>query len=141
VDSHHEHFQKNGTVPEASDRSFGLVFGALFLLIALKPLMHNGPVRWWALVICLLLLGMAITWPALLHPANRLWLKIGLVIAHVGNAVILSLLFFLVFVPVGLMLRLRRKDPLGLHYDKEVSTYWLDRHPPSPAPKTMKNQF
>ena len=141
MDSHHEHFQKNVIAPEASDRSFGLVVAVVSLLIALKPLLHHGPIRWWALGLGLFCLGVAVIWPAVLHPANRVWLKIGMAIAHVGNFVILCLLFFLVFMPAGLLLRLRRKDPLGLRYDKEASTYWLDRHPPGPAPETMKNQF
>jgi hypothetical protein len=64
-----------------------------------------------------------------------------LLLGRVVSPLITALLFFLVVTPIGLLFRLLKKDPLRLASSAEVSTYWIERQPPGPAPETMRNQF
>jgi len=137
----HEYLGHGEAVKAGSDRSFGLVFAGVFVVIALFPLLGGRPVRLWSLMIAGVFVGVAVLRPGLLAPANRLWLAFGLLLHRVTSPLVLGLLFFLVFTPMGLLMRVRRKDPLRLRWDGSVPSYWIPRHPPGPEPDTMRNQF
>jgi hypothetical protein len=83
----------------------------------------------------------ALARPSLLAPLNRAWTRLGLLLFHVVNPVVMFLLYALAIVPVGAVMRLMRKDPLRLRFEPEAASYWLTREPPGPAPETMKDQF
>ncbi|MHB1206271.1 MAG: hypothetical protein ACYCZX_11925, partial [Rhodospirillaceae bacterium] len=55
----HEDFKRTAEQPKASERSFGLVFSAVFALIAFLPLWDGHPVRWWAAGVAVAFLGLA----------------------------------------------------------------------------------
>jgi Mg2+/citrate symporter len=137
----HEDFRRKQEGQGGSDRGFGIVFAIFFTLIALLPLRAHHPVRWWALALAVLFLGVALLQPAWLRPLNRAWTKLGLLLGRVVSPLITALLFFLVVTPIALLFRLLKKDPLRLASSSEVSTYWIERQPPGPAPETMRNQF
>ena len=137
----HEDFSRSHDVRGSSDRTFGLVLGAFFLLICLTPLRTGRPVRWWALAITVLFLVPALARPTLLHPLNRLWIRLGVLLGKVMNPIVTAVLFYVVFTPVGIVLRLLGKDPLHLKFHADHRTYWKDRLPPGPPPETMANQF
>jgi hypothetical protein len=124
-----------------SNRSFGLVFAAVFALIGLFPLVHGGNVRWWALAISLVFLAVALTVPFVLSPLNRLWFKFGMLLHHVVNPVILGFIFFVIITPMGVLTRLFGGKLLTLGYDKTVPSYWYRRTPPGPEPESVRNQF
>jgi hypothetical protein len=124
-----------------SNRSFGLVFAAVFALIGLFPLVHGGNVRWWALAISLVFLAVALTVPFVLSPLNRLWFKFGMLLHHVVNPVILGFIFFVIITPMGVLTRLFGGKLLTLGYDKTVPSYWHRRTPPGPEPESVRNQF
>ncbi|ABK43285.1 conserved hypothetical protein [Magnetococcus marinus MC-1] len=128
------------TPPPPSDRSFGLVFVGVFSLVGLLPLLQGGTLRWWALGCAALFLLLALLSPQRLHPLNLLWYQFGLFLHQLMTPLIMSVLFFMVVTPTGLLMRLSGKDPLRLKFDKKCSSYWLDR-PPGPDPDSMKNQF
>ena len=136
----HEDFNRPLEV-QSSDRSFGLVFTAFFALVALWPVFHGKPLRWWALSLSAGFLVVALARPSLLHGLNVLWMRLAVLMSKVVNPIITGIMFYLVFTPVAILLRWRGKDPLRLHYDSQAPTYWLSRKPPGPAPETMSNQF
>src|SRR5438128_276753 len=110
----HEDFQRAGDAPGGSNRSFGLVFAAVFLLIALLPLLAGHPVRWWAVIVAVIFAGLGITAPQVLTPLNRAWIWVGRVLNRIVSPVVMALLFALAVVPTGLLLKLTGKDPLRL---------------------------
>jgi hypothetical protein len=137
----HEELTRKHEVRGGSDRSFGLVLGAFFLLVALSPLRRHHPLRVWALVVSGAFLLLAVIRPSLLKQLNRLWTQLGVLLGRVVTPIVTAILFFVIFTPVGYLFRLRGKDPLRLKTDPGAGSYWIERQPPGPAPETMANQF
>jgi hypothetical protein len=136
----HENFSRLEEVRLSSDRTFGLVFVAVFLVVALLPLFGGRGARYWALGVSGVILLTALVYPPILHPLNLLWARLGLLLSRIVNPVVTAVLFYGVFTPVGLIGRLFGKDPLLLR-TKAQDTYWIHRVPPGPPPETMSNQF
>lgn len=138
----HEHTPRHTSqVQSSSDRAFGFVFAAVFLIIALYPLLHASGIRIWAVVISGLFLLLATLVPQVLAPANRLWTRFGLLLHNIVSPLALGILFFLVVTPTGLLMRLFGKDPLRLRFDPAADSYWIKRDPPGPAADSLNNQF
>ena len=137
----HEDLTRAQEIRGSSDRSFGLVFAGLFLLLGLWPLMHRRPTREWALGAAAGFFLIALIRPAVLAPLNRLWLCFGLVLQRIVSPLVLGLLFFLTVTPIGVLMRLVGKNPLRLGFEPEGRSYWIERRPPGPAPDTMRHQF
>lgn len=126
-------------VTVGSDRSFGLVFAGFFTLVALLPAIHGAPVRWWALALAAAFAAVAFTVPRLLHPLNRVWHALGLLLHHVVNPIILGAMFYGAILPMALLLRLLGKDLLRLKRDPQAASYWIPREPA--AAGSMSKQF
>jgi hypothetical protein len=138
----HENLDLKPEVTVSSDRTFGLVWAVFLSLDGVAPLRHAGGVRIWALVAAGLLFGISLSFPKALHIPNLLWAKIALRLHRVINPIVMGLVFYGCFVPVGLWNRIRRKDPLHLRLDGAASTYWIGREPPNARASTsMNNQF
>jgi hypothetical protein len=139
--SFHEDFARQEQVRGGSDRSFGLVFTVVFAGFGLWPLRHGITPRWWSIALAATFLIAALTRPAVLRPLNRLWTHLGLLLGRLINPLVTGFLFFFVFTPMGLIMRLFGYDPLRLRRDTGGSSYWIERRPPGPDPGTMPNQF
>jgi len=121
----------------SSNRSFGIVFFTVFLLIALYPLMFSGEVRLWSLIISFTFLVLGLLNSKILYPLNKLWFNFGIFLGKLISPLIMGLIFFLVVTPIGLIMRLLGKDVLNLKYNKNKS-YWIKKNGPK---SKMKNQF
>jgi len=140
----HEDLAPRSHVRMASDRAFGCVIATALALLGLWPLLHHKPVRWAPLGIAAVFALTALLGPSLLHPLNRLWTALAVLLNRVTTPVVCGLLFYLVVTPVGVLLRIRGKDPLRLRPDVQARTYWIDRQPGpdgSPARESMRLQF
>ena len=121
----------------SSNRSFGIVFFVVFLLIALYPLTHGGEIRIWSLIISLIFLILGLLNSKILAPLNKIWFKFGILLGKIVSPLIMGIIFFLVVTPIGLIMRLLGKDVLNLKYNKNKS-YWIEKNGPK---SKMKNQF
>ncbi len=139
--SFHEDLARTGRVEQSSDRAFGVVFAAVFTVIAAWPLLHGGGVRVWSLVVAGVFLGTALVYPPLLRPLSRVWLWIGSVLHRIVSPIVLAVVFFLVVLPTGLLMRLFGKRTVPTGADPDRDSYWILRDPPGPPPAGMKNQF
>jgi len=137
----HETLTREHTAKASSDRSFGIVFAIVFCVIGFWPALDGGSVRVWSLILAAALAVVAGVRPRLLAVPNRLWLKFGALLHQIVSPVVMGLIFFAAVMPVGLIMRLLGKDPLGLGFDRGAKTYWVLRDPPGPDPKSMRNQF
>ena len=121
----------------SSNRSFGIVFFVVFLLIALYPLTHGGEIRIWSLIISLIFLILGLLNSKILAPLNKIWFKFGILLGKIVSPLIMGIIFFLVVTPIGFIMRLLGKDVLNLKYNKNKS-YWIEKNGPK---SKMKNQF
>jgi hypothetical protein len=138
--STHENFTRDEASPPGSNRTFGLVMAAALALLALINGWHSGRLWPWELILAALFLSAASFRPALLHPLNRLWMKLGLLLHKIVNPIVMGLLFYGTIWPTGLAMRMRGRDLLRLKRDPDADTYWIAR-PPGPLPETMRDQF
>jgi len=137
----HEDLTREQHLEGSSDRVFGLVFAAVFLVIAIWPLFHGDTLRWWASGVAAVFALVALAKPALLARLNRLWIKLGVLISKIVSPIALGILFYAVLTPIGAVMRLTGKDPLRLKFDPGADSYWIPRKPPGPPPDSMTNQF
>ena len=137
----HEDLTREQDVEGSSDRSFGVVFAVVFLVIAGWPLWYGEAPRWWAAGVAAVFVLIAMLRPALLAGLNRQWMKLGVLLGKVVSPIALGLLFYGVITPIGAVLRLAGKDPLRLKFDRGADSYWIRREPPGPPPDSMTNQF
>ena len=119
-----------------SNRSFGLVFFIVFLIVALWPLKSGEDLRLWSLTLSIIFLILGIFNSKLLTPLNKLWMKFGMFLGLIVTPIVMGIVFFLVVTPMGLFMRIMGKDLLRLKSKK--NTYWIDRNN---IKSSMKKQF
>tara|TARA_B100001093_G_C26196899_1_gene746349 strand:+ start:54 stop:437 length:384 start_codon:yes stop_codon:yes gene_type:complete len=121
----------------SSNRSFGIVFFIVFLIIAIYPIFKNEDVRLWSLVISIIFLILGLINSNFLAALNKLWFKFGIFLGKIISPIIMGIIFFLVVTPIGFIMRLSGKDLLNLKYNNNKS-YWIEKTGPK---SKMKNQF
>jgi hypothetical protein len=120
-----------------SNRSFGIVFFIFFLAIALYPLINKESLRIWSLLISLIFLLLGLLNSKLLTSLNKLWVKFGILLGKIISPIVMGVIFFLVVTPIGLLMRILKKDLLNLEFNNDKS-YWIKKSEPK---SKMKNQF
>jgi len=121
----------------SSNRSFGIVFFVVFLLIAIYPLTNGDEIRIWSLIISSIFLILGALNSKILTPFNKLWFKLGIFLGKIVSPLFMGVIFFFVVTPTGLIMRILGKDPLNLKYNLNKS-YWIEKNGPK---SKMKNQF
>tara|TARA_B100001996_G_C18474866_1_gene521461 strand:+ start:16 stop:399 length:384 start_codon:yes stop_codon:yes gene_type:complete len=121
----------------SSNRSFGIVFCIVFLLIAIYPILKDGDLRIWSFLISIVFLILGIFNSKILLPLNKLWFKFGLFLGKIVSPIVMGVIFFLVVTPIGLFMRIIGKDLLNLKINSDKS-YWINKSGPK---SKMKNQF
>ena len=120
-----------------NNKSFGILFFIVFLLIAVWPIIEVGTIRVWAIVISLIFLILGILNSKILTPLKTLWIKFGEFLGKIIAPIVMGLIYFIIITPIGILMRLLGKDLLNIKYNKNKS-YWIKR------PKnvdTMRRQF
>ena len=121
----------------SSNRSFGIVFFIVFLIISLYPLLNSENIRIWSLIISVIFLILGLLNSKLLNPLNKIWFKFGLFLGKIISPFVMGVIFFCVVTPIGLLMKLLKKDLLNLKFNKNNS-YWINKTGPK---SKMKNQF
>jgi hypothetical protein len=120
-----------------SNRSFGIVFFIVFFIIAIYPLIKNGDLILWSLIISIIFLILGLINSKLLTPLNKIWFKFGIFLGRLTSPIIMVIIFFFVVTPIGLILRIFGKDILNLKKNSSIS-YWINC---KDEEKNMRNQF
>jgi saxitoxin biosynthesis operon SxtJ-like protein len=120
-------------------RSFGLLVGAVFALIATVSYWSGRGIRVWPLFAAGLLIVPAILKPRILAPVHRVWMQLAQLLAWINTRLILILAYFIMLTPVGIIRRWLGADALGLRFDRGAGSYRTTR---SPRPSShMTHQF
>ena len=126
-------------VEEASPRSFGLTFAVVFAIYGLWPLWSGQPIRLWAIGTTVALVAVSIIRPAVLAVPSRLWMKVGLVLHHIVNPIVMGVLFYGVVTPFAAFWRWRNPtQTANFRPDPAASSYWTAR---ADTPTSMQRQF
>ena len=128
---------KDKKIKIGSNRSFGVVFFIVFLIVALLPLLNGNSIRTWSIILSLIFLILGLLNSNILFPLNRIWFKFGIILGSIVSPIVMSLVFFLVVTPTSLILRLFKKDILSLKKN-DNNTYWVKK---LDKKSKMKNQF
>jgi len=128
----------NKKIEKSTNRSFGLVFFIVFLIIGLWPLANGGSVRFWSLIIALIFLFLGILNSKILTPLNVLWSKFGELLGIVIAPIVMGIIFFLVITPTGLIMRMFGKDLLRNKFQINNESYWIKKEKNK---SSMKKQF
>ena len=116
--------------------TFGILFFILFLVIGLYPLKSDGVIKIWSIFLSLGFLIITFINPNLFTFLNKLWIKFGILLGKIISPIIMGLVFFLVVTPVGIFVKILKKDVMGLKSEK--SSYWINREDKL---QSMKRQF
>ena len=120
-----------------SNRSFGIVFCIVFLIIAFYPIINGETARIWSIIVSLIFLLLGSFNSKILTPLNKIWFKFGLFIGRIISPLIMGIIFFLVVTPIGILMRILNKDLINLKFNDKKS-YWIEKTEPK---SKMKNQF
>lgn len=121
-------------------QEFGAIWSAVWLAIAVWPaLFGTAGIAWWALLLAVVFAAVSLLQPRLFHRLRiyQAWMLFGTVAGHVNSRIIMALLFFVVFSPIGILMRLFGRDPLRRAWN-DAPSYFIDR---TVQPGSMKNQF
>tara|TARA_B100000809_G_scaffold84759_1_gene83254 strand:- start:571 stop:960 length:390 start_codon:yes stop_codon:yes gene_type:complete len=128
---------KNNKIKIGSNKSFGIVFFTVFLIIAIWPLLNGYEIRYWSLIISIVFLLLGILNSKILTPLNKIWFKIGILLGNVISPIVMSIIFFLVVTPTSFIMKILGKDLLNLKKNTKNS-YWIKKQNQN---SRMKNQF
>ena len=121
----------------SSNKSFGILFFIVFVLISIWPVIQGGSLRIWAIPIALLFLILGLINSKLLNPLNIVWVKFGELLGRIIAPIVMSIIYFFIITPIGLFMRLIGRDLLKIKFSNRQS-YWTKREKNIGS---MKRQF
>ena len=124
-----------------SNRSFGLTFTVAFAVLAAVSWWRHPAAMPWLAGFSALFLAVTVIRADWLLPLNRAWMRFGMLLNAVVSPIVLGILFFVVFTPVGLLMRVLHRDPMRRTWDAGARSYWIPRDPPGPSPESLRDQF
>jgi len=128
----------NSKIKISSNRSFGIVFFFVFVIVSLWPLTNENSLRVWSIFVAIIFLILGLMNSKLLTPLNILWAKFGKLLGFIIAPIVMGIVFFVVITPTGLIMKLIGKDLLNNKYDNKIKSYWINR---GKLKSTMKQQF
>jgi len=128
----------NHKIKKSTNRSFGLVFFFVFLIIGFWPLLNEDSPRLWSLIISLVFLILGLLNSKILSPLNSIWFKFGELLGLVVSPIVMAIIFFLVVTPTGIIMKILGKDLLKIKLNKNIKSYWIEKEK---IKSKMRQQF
>ena len=123
---------------QSSNKSFGLLFFVVFLILGLWPLKNGESLNFYFITVSIVFLILGLLNSKFLSPLNKSWIKLGEILGIIIAPIVMALVFFVILTPVSIFVRLFGKDLLRLKFLKEKETYWIKR---KKNIGSMKKQF
>ena len=120
-----------------SNRNFGIVFFVVFFIISFWPLLNDGNIKVWSVILAIFFLILGLLNSRILTPLNKVWYKLGILLGSVVSPFVMGIVFFAVVTPTSLLMKIFGKNLLGIKKDNKKS-YWVEK---SQIKSKMKNQF
>ena len=112
---------------QSSNRSFGLLFFIVFLILGVWPLKNGANLNVVLILISGIFLILGLVNSKLLTPFNKSWIKLGEVLGMIIAPIIMAIIYFIFLTPISFLVRLAGKDLLSLKFNKKKNTYWITR--------------
>ena len=128
---------KNQKIKIGSNKSFGIVFSIVFLIIAFWPMLNGNEINYWLLAISIVFLILGLINSKILTPLNKIWYKFGILLGNVVGPIVMGIIFFLIVTPTSIIMKLLGKDLLNLKKNNNDS-YWIEKNNLN---SNMKNQY
>ena len=122
-------------------RKFGKTFSAVFFVISMIALWKGSGSWGWFLAAAAGFLVVGVAAPRLLGPLYWAWMKFAFALGWFNTRLFLGIVFYLIITPVGLVMRILRKDALRLKFDRAASSYWIPRESKPIDPKRYERLF
>ena len=123
---------------QSSNKSFGLLFFVVFLILGLWPLKNGESLNFYFITASVVFLILGLLNSKFLSPLNKSWIKLGEILGVIIAPIVMALVYFVILTPVSIIVRVFGKDLLGLKFLKEKDTYWIKR---KKTLGSMKKQF
>ena len=123
---------------QSSNKSFGLLFFIVFLIIGLWPLKNGESINFYFITASIIFLLLGLINSKLLTPLNKSWIKLGEILGIILAPIIMALVYFVILTPISIIVRIFGKDLLNLKFLKEKESYWIKR---KKSLGSMKKQF
>ena len=120
-------------------RHFGLIVGGIFAVIGLWPVLFRaqGP-RLWALALAVALVVPALVLPRSLTYVHRGWMAVGEALGWINTRIILSVIFYALVTPMGILMRRFGRDPMHRRFEPDATTYRVPKSPRTAAHMTRQ---
>jgi len=122
-------------------REFGVTMGAILIVFADVAMFRGKAFGPYVLVVGFVFFALGLTFPAVLKPLQKIWMGLGLVLGFFVSRIILSIIFFGVITPIGLLMKLFGKDILDERIDKSRASYWHERPDVAKPKASYENQY
>jgi len=107
-----------------TNKKFGIFFSIIFFFLSIYTYVN------WDVIFSILFIILSIFFllasiikPSILKPANVSWMYLGFVLSKIVNPIILGIIFFILFTPIGIIRRTFGTDTLEMKKLKKNS-YW-----------------
>ena len=125
-----------------ANRKFGFFFTSVFALLNLYFLFVGlNPIAYVMFAITVFFLLTTLIKPDTLLPLNKLWMQLGLLLGMIINPIVLGIIFFGLFTPMSLLMKLFKRDELRLKLITDRKSHWKVRDKGDAQTNTFKNQF
>ena len=112
---------------QSSNKSFGLLFFVVFLIIGLWPLKNGESFNFYFIAASVVFLILGLLNSKLLSPLNKSWIKLGEILSIIIAPIVMALVYFVILTPVSIIVRIFGKDLLGVKFNKTINSYWIKR--------------
>jgi len=130
--------QNHSKIEIGSEKNFGIVFGSVFLLIGIYQIIFHNQINVWPFIVSLIFFIFSLFIPRLLIIPNKIWHRFGMLLALIIAPIVMSIIYFLVMTPIGVLLKLSGKDVINKNINPHKKTYWIRRTNPMGS---MTNQY
>tara|TARA_B100002019_G_C21214198_1_gene571063 strand:- start:419 stop:802 length:384 start_codon:yes stop_codon:yes gene_type:complete len=112
---------------KTNNKGFGILFFLLFVIVGLWPMIRGNQINIYFILLSLPFLILGLLNSKILTPLNNAWIKFGEILGAIIAPIIMSIVYFIILTPIGLLVRLFGKDLLGLRFSKKTNSYWIKR--------------
>lgn len=118
---------QNKSIKLSSNKFFGIVFGIIFLIIALWPIKNSGNIIIWSVILSAIFFILGLLNSEFLTPFHYMWIKFGFFLNKIFSPIIMFIIFFGIVSPIGILMKMIGKDLLRLK-KYPVKSYWINRN-------------